>query len=466
MHADLYQRNNNLLTLSIGFNLSRFLRSRQLTLIVDGSDAYFLKDSMETIRKCDIPSYLRASPLCESFDAEGEFDVPVSCFKRDCSFRTEDELKHLLRTLRYWCVERMPVEVFEFLMWAHAELNLSEIAKEFHEFGDYFGAVGTVRGTERASVAKTVIYTRLGVDVLRVVRLHGFPLNPECCEAAAEIGDLDALKYLWSQRCRWNGPTVSKAAMNGHMECLQYAVGLGCRVLQGLPGTVAESGPVCSLQFLHEHKYKITPQATISAAKSGNLACLRYLGSQGFELHPKLHCLAAACTEKFPFSDPVGCLKYLHEEAKVRRPQAEFIGSEYWEAPILHAARVGNLDCLAYMHESGDLWTDEVSLIAAKNGHLHCLKYTNAHGIHPFGAFGVALDNFHWKCVWFEMMHGHRGAKIICTSTLFLVAVCLCCFHYMSYSMDSEEFVMKATFAYIYVPIICSIAIFSKKRAR
>jgi len=321
---------------------------------------------MESIRKSDVPGFLRASALYESFDSDGEFDVPVSCFKRDCAFHNEEELKYLLRTLRYWCVE-IPTEVFEFLVWNRADINVMD-AEEFEEFGDYFRLIDTLRKTERNSVAKAVILAKLDWRFLRLVRLHGHPLTPECCEAAAEVGDLECLKYLWTNSCRWTQETVSKAAMNSHMECLQYAVGLGCKVPRRLPDAVAEFGPASALKFLHERKYTISEQKVVTAAaKSGNAGCLKYLASQGYELQPKFYCLAAQSTEKFAYSDPVGCLKFLHEEAKVKRPQGELFFGEFWEPPIFYAARAGNLDCVAYLRQIGDPWTEEVQALVSKH---------------------------------------------------------------------------------------------------
>ena len=107
---------------------------------------------METIRKSDVPAFLRGSALYDSLDTDGEFEVPVSCFRRDSAFKNEEELKNLLCTLRYWCVE-IPVDVFEFLVWGHTDYNVIGYADEFEEFGDYFRLIDTLRRTDSASVA-------------------------------------------------------------------------------------------------------------------------------------------------------------------------------------------------------------------------------------------------------------------------------------------------------------------------
>ena len=48
------------------------------------------------------------------------------------------------------------------------------------------------------------------------------------CSKAAQNGHLECLKYAHENGCPWNEMTCSKAAENGHLECLKYAHENGC----------------------------------------------------------------------------------------------------------------------------------------------------------------------------------------------------------------------------------------------
>ena len=51
--------------------------------------------------------------------------------------------------------------------------------------------------------------------------------------------------------------------------------------------------------------------------------------------------------------------------------------TKYGEHSSILAAKNGHLDCLKYAHENGYKWDNIVCSEAAKNGHLDCLKYAH-----------------------------------------------------------------------------------------
>jgi len=60
-------------------------------------------------------------------------------------------------------------------------------------------------------------------------RDRGFPLPPQMCEEAAANGRLEVLRWLHEEcKEKWDAYTANAAAANGHLPCLQYAVGAGC----------------------------------------------------------------------------------------------------------------------------------------------------------------------------------------------------------------------------------------------
>eukprot|EP00029_Vermamoeba_vermiformis_P001454 TRINITY_DN11623_c0_g1_i1.p1 TRINITY_DN11623_c0_g1~~TRINITY_DN11623_c0_g1_i1.p1 ORF type:complete len:186 (+),score=19.41 TRINITY_DN11623_c0_g1_i1:57-560(+) len=67
------------------------------------------------------------------------------------------------------------------------------------------------------------------------------------------------------------------------------------------------------------------------------------------------------------------CLQYLHET-----------GNEWDPKTCVMAAASGSLACLKYAHENGCEWDAKVCTTAATWNHLECLKYAHEHGC-PWG---------------------------------------------------------------------------------
>ena len=134
------------------------------------------------------------------------------------------------------------------------------------------------------------------------------PWDEDICSRAAENGHLDCLKYAHDNGCPWDKYTCSNAAGNGHLDCLEYAYKNGCPW----------------------DKY-----TCYFAARNGHLECLKYAHENG-------------CP---------------------------------WDKHTCYFAALNNhLDCLKYVHENGCPWDEVTCYFAAKNGHLECLKYAYENG--------------------------------------------------------------------------------------
>jgi hypothetical protein len=53
-------------------------------------------------------------------------------------------------------------------------------------------------------------------------------------------------------------------------------------------------------------------------------------------------------------------------------------GAQLDERVCIYAASSGHLECLRYAHENGAPW-DDACMYAAWNGHLDCLRYAHEH---------------------------------------------------------------------------------------
>lgn len=66
------------------------------------------------------------------------------------------------------------------------------------------------------------------IAMIQALAIPGFEWKASHAAACARAGHLDALKYLHSQDCPWDGSVVQAASDNGQGECLRFLVARGC----------------------------------------------------------------------------------------------------------------------------------------------------------------------------------------------------------------------------------------------
>jgi hypothetical protein len=76
------------------------------------------------------------------------------------------------------------------------------------------------------------------------------------------------------------------------------------------------------------------------------------------------------------------------------------------------AARLGHLDCLKYLHKNGYPWNNDTCNEAAANGHLDCLKYAHKHGCEwYYDTTYEAVANGHLDCLKYAHENGCRWGR-------------------------------------------------------
>jgi len=87
---------------------------------------------LTTIRKEDVPEYLRTSAFFLALDDEEneEFSVATSHFKANTVIADEDSLRNLLHTLRFWGVDIIPTSVYDAAFDENCKYFVS-VASEF-----------------------------------------------------------------------------------------------------------------------------------------------------------------------------------------------------------------------------------------------------------------------------------------------------------------------------------------------
>jgi len=122
------------------------------------------------------------------------------------------------------------------------------------------------------------------VENANMAQYDGFRLQP--CDHAADVGHIHCLKYYYGLGKPWWSDmfyAASKAALNGHMNCMCFAHEHGCIWTYEATRGAAQNGHMDCLVYAHEHgaPMDVFPMATYFAAANGHLDCLKYVHKHG-----------------------------------------------------------------------------------------------------------------------------------------------------------------------------------------
>ena len=379
------------------------------------------------IHKHEVPQYLQAGALFQSFVEDGEDEiimVPGNVVKPNTKVETVAEATHLLESLRYWIVESIPSSLLRFMF---AQTRMKDIPDCFwREFTPQFPWLAYVRhcvsglvktdtkrmqhlipsgNKELINVAYGILgcmpsdacalaistgnidyfhfiddlcnHKRMCRTVCRSAIIHGkgsagllvqmrelgFCWGSEDCAAAAGCGNLSCLEYLREYSCPWDKTTLLAAICYDRVDCLNYSLEHGCP---------SEDLALCSW-----------------AVMQGSVACLQCVHEHG---HPWG---VFACTEAAR-GGHLSCLQYLHEH-----------GCPWDAGACTVAARGGYLSCLQYLHDHGCPWDASACAAASGNDHLECLQYLHEQGCRwNSSAYTAALVKDSKSCLRYLRKYG------------------------------------------------------------
>ena len=119
------------------------------------------------------------------------------------------------------------------------------------------------------------------LDCLKYAHEHGLldGWTEVVCLCAATGGHLDCLKYVHEHGCPWDKWTCSYAARDGHLDCLRYAHENGCPWDEETCQFAASRGHLECLKYLRENGCPWNQDTY----KNADLACKKYMESQGFQ---------------------------------------------------------------------------------------------------------------------------------------------------------------------------------------
>jgi hypothetical protein len=111
-----------------------------------------------------------------------------------------------------------------------------------------------------------------------------------------------------------------------------------------------------------------TPMLCSSAAQYGHIKSLQYLHeTHGCQINNNACCLVALRAKS------LDCLRYIFEHCN----NVVYLKGTY---TAFVAAKIGDVDCMQYIHEQGCAWSSETCDAAARHGHVECLQYAHQHG--------------------------------------------------------------------------------------
>ena len=195
-----------------------------------------------------------------------------------------------------------------------------------------------------------------------------FDLGYSLTEAAAVVGNIQGLRYLYEHGHPLSDKLCELAIMRRHLDCLQFACDNGCVLQPHVGELAATTGDLDLLRYVHQKGCPLTILALQDAIEFGHLDCLKYIHENGMEIVWE----SDLCSYAAKYGQ-VKCLQYLHEN-----------GCPWNALTCVYAAMYGRLDCLQYAHEHGAPWGVNTCLSAAMYGRLDCLQYAHEHGA-PWG---------------------------------------------------------------------------------
>lgn len=282
--------------------------------------------SLHTLRRSEVPEYLRSGELYLSFSDEpdNEISVPSDCFKRDLIVKTAHDAELVLLTLRFWLVDSLPNGLIRFLL-ATWNVEVQSILLEFDlNFPGLVNAVTDIHSIkpEYDGIGAAARYGRL--DLVAHFIKEGVPLTIEPVQIAARHGHVECLQYLIEHFRTPDQSTDIPPAQSDWDACMAYAIKHNCDTLRIMRWKVSAAAPATSclehmfseyplppewpffttaacrggsvacLKLMHARGCKIDETAVEAAAAGGNIQCIQFLGSLGYNIFSDVTVMAAA----------------------------------------------------------------------------------------------------------------------------------------------------------------------------
>eukprot|EP01032_Pedospumella_encystans_P009529 gene9529-11207_t len=331
---------------------------------------------MISLTKAQVPDYLVGGDFYNflSADDEEEFSIPQECLKPTVSVSTASELKHILNTLRFWGVFKLPYEIIELIIFKSKPIPdaehqlMCDVLREFDLEFKLYSLFKTLRActNQQQRLKNAQISGR--EDVLEYMYLLEGKATVELIKGAAENGHLHLLErltadYLLTRQRPFAKVSMATVASRGFSNCLRYLLQNGCnKGNKFVASTAAANGHLACMQVAHQYGCDVT-WVTDSASSHGHLNCLAYAHTHFSEVDDDTACAAAN-------GGQVECLQFILAQGV--EPTADMCAA---------ASLGGSLSCLQLLRARGAPLDVTCTRAAARNDHLSCLKFLLDQGL-------------------------------------------------------------------------------------
>jgi len=354
--------------------------------------------------------------LNEEESEEATISVPEDALKPDVSLGSDDDLVHLLSSLRFWGVDVLPLSSIAPFMF-EGEHDVSKFIPFYANFKTLEVLAAVYDSSPERKISMAIANGATDLAIYLDEHEQSWPMD--ACEMAAENGSLDILKYIL--RTKPGGLselTADSSVEGGHAACLQFAYeNDGRGPYDGdHAGQCASEGHISCLEYLHTlDLVKDREDLCTAAAKFGQTEVIIYLRKVGCAWDEEttheaaggghLDCLKYLIRNGCPWDETcwnwaimygeLDVLKYLHS-----------LDCAWDASSTLQAALWGQLECMRYMHEEGCPWDGRATHAAAHDGHLHILQYIyEQDGPWEADACLQAISLAHVECVRYMLEH-------------------------------------------------------------
>lgn len=267
--------------------------------------------------KGDIPEFLRYSPFLQSLIAEEDFpavgiEVPADCFKANTHVTNVSDLACLLKTVRYWLLPELLVNLEELHSFVLSSKNLNDIIRVLGDFKTELPHVKELLPLVVGNLEEKLVFAT-GSGFLTLLdtlcqkeKALSHEVGPvdwqRVLRSATAEGKLSCLQYLHAHGHVPDARVTVVAAENGHVDCLAYIINtlekLGTHVgVEDLFEAAAKGGHISVLRYLHGHfgdPEVICQQSTwCLAARGCHLEVMDFVHEHDFQCEP-LDVLGAA----------------------------------------------------------------------------------------------------------------------------------------------------------------------------
>jgi hypothetical protein len=325
------------------------------------------------------------------------------------SIKNDNMLKNCLESLRYYMVEELPHEIYDYILKNNNKTDDHEALVDrvdWDVYKDFFhGELMFLLELKNEEFDK--------LDKIKKTKL---------VEKAAEHGHLRLIKYFHKKKFKWAMKALVNASKNGYFDCLKY-LHTNCKPtikekyikyqqhnnnalftydspswknkIDYITTITGYYGKLDCLKYLCDNNFKYDQKTTAYTALNGNVECLKYLHSIGckWDLYTTINSA---------FGGHIDCLKFAYEN-----------GCILDQNTCSNAALKGNLKCLEYAYEKCGKFTDMTCANAAKGGNLECLKFALERGASDYEAAYEAACSGSLECL--KYLYDNRDEDVTWT---------------------------------------------------